>query len=281
MMVDVVRVLRETKLSKILLVRDRPGHTVVWKEPFSSTSYKTEVKALRIMKGDPDIIRLKDTKRIGDSKFIEMEYIDGMNLEELLMARKFLSESEARAIFGRLALAILRCHRKEVHHGDVKLANVMIICPSSSVINDFELKLIDFGGSFIGSPHIKHHSARGTPDWVPPEMIAHEPYLVPKVDVYSLGVVLFALLVGRNPFLMSERIAAVKESQSHPPLVYPESISISDEVKDLISKMMEYDPDKRLSMDEVVAHPWLKDENLPVLPQRSNGLLHSLKTLFL
>jgi len=269
-MEEVVRVLSETKLSKILLVRSANGSLVVWKETHQDETLKTEVKALRILKNRKDIVQFDQVMNVGNYPFIQMEYIDGKPLDIFLNERKGkLSEDQAREIFTTLALALYYCHQKGVFHRDVKPGNVMI---SVSKIEKqeqekFTVKLIDFGVACFGVEESFFDTSRGTEDYAAPEMLLHKPYQASKCDVFSLGMVLYELLIGTIPWDAGTRNKLLKENR-HPLVVFPAKTEISEQAKDLVTKMLEPSPGERPFMETVIQHPWLKIEDVESITKK-------------
>jgi serine/threonine protein kinase len=137
------------------------------------------------------------------------------------------------------------CHQKHVIHRDIKPENLLL------GLNG-ELKIADFGWS-VHAPNSRRQTLCGTPDYLPPEMIEGKDH-DHRVDLWSLGVLTYEFLVGNPPFEAKnidetyKRIAKV--DMSFPDLV-------PDLARDLISKLLVYDPKARLSLDEVLKHPWI------------------------
>eukprot|EP01114_Cavostelium_apophysatum_P007204 TRINITY_DN1906_c0_g1_i1.p1 TRINITY_DN1906_c0_g1~~TRINITY_DN1906_c0_g1_i1.p1 ORF type:complete len:303 (-),score=50.26 TRINITY_DN1906_c0_g1_i1:89-997(-) len=275
MMEEVVKVASETHLSKVLLVRKGSNRTVIWKEVYDPRIFRAEVRALKILKNRDDIVRFHKKVRVGNTKFIQMEYVDGQTLEEIVFKGGPLPEPEAKKIFRQLSLALLYCHQHGVYHRDIKLGNVMVTYTKStdpsitpSLKGEPHIKLIDFGVSCFGSRDTTFTKARGTREYVAPEMIVKKPYCASKTDIYSLGMLLYELLTGELPFSLNERVHAILEGGEHPPLIFPEKKKLSDEVQDLITKMLALSPSERYDIEDVVSHSWLEIADLErLIPQ--------------
>jgi serine/threonine protein kinase len=164
-------------------------------------------------------------------------------------AEKLKKFDEERAAFyiGSLAQALEYCHMKNVIHRDIKPENLLVDSKG-------EVKIADFGWS-VHAPSSKRHTLCGTLDYLPPEMVeghAHDK----TVDIWSLGVLCYEFLVGSPPFEAQghsetyRRIAKVD-------LKFPSFVS--DQAKDLITKLLVKDPSHRLSLREVVDHPWIQN----------------------
>lgn len=143
-------------------------------------------------------------------------------------------------------------------HRDLKPENMLI---------DFDkgIKLVDFGLSNTFKPNETLNTACGSPCYAAPEMISGKPYNGTKVDIWSLGVVLFALLSGYLPFEdpdTGELYKKILSADYHLPNY------VSKDAADLLSKILETDPDKRITIPEIRKHKWfnLVEDSLPTKP---------------
>ena len=168
------------------------------------------------------------------------------------------SEQEARILFKQIAKAISLAHKKGIVHLDIKLDNIMFD-PAT-----FTAKVIDFGlCNFVNKENKGMFTHRvGSEDWWSPEMIPERlaPYNGFKVDVWGLGLVLYCLLNGSFPF-DKRRSKFVRSSGVHPTFGFTQEISES--AQDLIKRMLEVNPEKRISLAEVMSHPWMKKSIFP------------------
>lgn len=150
-----------------------------------------------------------------------------------------------------MALALRYLHRKHVIHRDIKPENLLIGMKG-------ELKIADFGWS-VHAPNMRRTTLCGTLDYLAPEMVEGRDHNE-KVDLWSLGVLCYEFLVGVPPFETDgyqqtyRRIAKVD-------LQIPDYVS--PEAKDLITKLLQHDCDKRLPLDAVLRHPWITKYNTP------------------
>lgn len=193
-----------------------------------------------------------------------------------------LPESKAVWIFRQIAQAVLFCHKNGVIHRDIKLENVLLCKPFSSGGSQYYCysalpspaaslpkppsapdmrvlaKLADFGLAVKLSKGEKTVGPAGSRLYEAPEVILGEEYDL-KADVWSLGVLLFSLLSCSMPFQgQSDRQLMRKVAKGQLDFSRGMWVAVSDEAKDLIRAMLSVDPETRLSMDEVVSHPWLK-----------------------
>ncbi len=165
---------------------------------------KREIEILKLCQ-HPNIIRLLDVFENPDHLYIVLELLHGGDLYEYLNKRHFnILEHRARNIVHALATALYYIHSYGIVHRDIKLDNVLMVDES----DDSEVKLVDFGLSKIIGPGEYCHDPFGTYGYAAPEVLEQKPY-DSAVDIWSLGVVLYALLAGATPFddVSEDRVA--------------------------------------------------------------------------
>jgi len=198
----------------------------------------------------PNILRLfgyfYDKSRV----YLILEYAAKGELYKELKRRKFFDEKRAAGYIYSLALALRYCHSKHVIHRDIKPENLLLGLHG-------ELKIGDFGWS-VHAPNSRRQTLCGTLDYLPPEMIEGKEHDA-SVDIWSLGVLTYEFLVGNPPF-ESEHTKDTYKKISRVDLNFPSTMS--EDAKDLISKLLVHDPKERLSLDGVLKHKWILD-NVP------------------
>ena len=194
------------------------------------------------------------------------EYLKNGELHNyIFLLKKKLSEDISRKIFFDLLRAVETCHKCGITHGDIKLQNILFN-------SNFNIKLIDFGfAKYIKDGLIS--TITGTRFYNAPEMFscATKGYDGVSADVFSLGVVLFILVMGFYPFdkpnITDIRYKYIskkdypgfwKKCEQKININYSLN-DISHEFKDLFEKMVTYRPKERISINEIKKHPWLKD----------------------
>lgn len=145
----------------------------------------------------------------------------------------------------QVAAALDYCHRNHVIHRDIKPENLLLTFTG-------DVKLADFGWS-VHAPSLKRKTMCGTLDYLPPEMVEQKEYSC-HVDLWSLGVLCYEFLVGKPPF-ESETAQETQEKIRRVHMQYPSSIPSA--AKALISGLLKTTGDKRLSLAEVMSHPWI------------------------
>ena len=210
-----------------------------------------------------NIIRILDYFEDKNYIFIIMEYINGGNLYSLIKKRRKLQEKMAKYIFKQMISALKYIHSHNIAHRDIKLDNILL-----DLYNG--IKICDFGiGKKLNSPDQLLTSFSGTPIYMAPEIILSEKnkgYKGFPVDVWSSGIALYIMLSGQLPFKNNKNNKNKKNKNKE--LEYsivnkePKEIeNISDKAKDLIKGLLCKDPSKRLTCDEILKHPWLKNED--------------------
>ncbi|KAK9809250.1 hypothetical protein WJX72_012085 [[Myrmecia] bisecta] len=206
----------------------------------------------------PFIVCLKEVFLTPTHLAIAMEYAQGGDLFKYVLRHApncRLPETQARWIFQQLAIGLDYCHRRGVANRDLKLENLLLDRDGSDGTRPL-LKICDFG--YSQGKHELNSSAKtgvGTPIYMAPEIIyGGNRYDAKKADIWSCGIILYAMLYGRYPFNAKERDYARKIVTAA--YVLPQDVEVSDLCKDLMTRVLVADPDKRLSMEEIRAHPW-------------------------
>lgn len=224
----------------------------------------------------PHIIRFKEVLLTDEHICIVMEYAAGGDLFDYVLRRGGLKEHEARWFFQQLIIAMDFVHKKGVANRDIKLENTLLDSSPKPLI-----KLCDFGYS----KHEKFQSAPGsrvgTPAYLAPEVIMTtkgSTYNGKIADIWSCGVVLYVMLTGSYPF---ERTEDKKDPQRLQRMIqrilsvdykFPQRVTISAELQDLFPKILNPDPEKRITIPEILEHPWFCT-NLPKGVKEMNAMM--------
>lgn len=181
--------------------------------------------------------------------YIVLEYAANGNLYERLCRRKQFADREAARYARMIAEALAHCHEHNVMHRDIKLENILLDHLNSA-------KLCDFGWA-VHSTSGRRRTLCGTPDYLAPEMVEQTHEYTNAVDVWSLGVVIFEMLAGRAPFYADDGIKKTIENISSVRYSFPDCIS--ERARDLIEKILVKDTAQRLSITQILQHPWIAD----------------------
>ena len=172
-----------------------------------------------------------------------------------------LDEIEARRFFKQIADGVEYCHSRNLVHRDLKLENILV--ESHDLCN---LKIVDFGISSIA--HSERY-AYGSLKYMAPELVSGKNTDTdPKLDIWSMGCILFEMLVGRVPFAGKSR-SEIVSSILHKDLEIPENeedgLQISAQCRDILREMLVKNSTYRASLSSVLAHPWLAPERQRLL----------------
>ncbi|KAF9438939.1 hypothetical protein BGZ76_002938 [Entomortierella beljakovae] len=183
--------------------------------------------------------------------YLVLEYAPQGELYKKLRTMKQFPEWQASKYIYELATALAYLHRKHVIHRDIKPENLLLGTHG-------ELKISDFGWS-VHAPESRRKTICGTLDYLAPEMVEGRDHSS-QVDLWSLGVLCYEFLVGNPPFeVLNARKSATFSRIASVDLIIPETVS--GEAKDLIHKLLQYTPDRRLALDRVLLHPWITRHN--------------------
>lgn len=210
---------------------------------------KREIKILKMCL-HPHIIRLYEVIETSTDVFVVTEYSSGGELFDYIVERGRLAEAEARRFFQQIVSGVEYCHKHMIAHRDLKPENLLLDERSNVKIADFGLSNCMRDGWFL-------KTSCGSPNYAAPEVISGKLYAGPEVDIWSCGVIVYALLCGSLPF----------DDDSIPYLfrkikggIYILPSYLSDMSRDLIAKMLVTDPLKRITIEEIRRHPWFLDQ---------------------
>jgi serine/threonine protein kinase len=196
----------------------------------------------------PHIIRLFEVIHTPTDIFVVMEYVSGGELFDYIVQKGRLTESEARHFFQQIIAGIEYCHYHLVVHRDLKPENLLLD-------EDHNVKIADFGLSNSMDDGQFLRTSCGSPNYAAPEVISGNLYAGPEVDVWSCGVILYALLCGSLPFDDESIANLFKKIKGG---VYSLPTHLSELSRDLIPRMLVVDPLKRITIEEIRQHPWFR-----------------------
>jgi len=203
----------------------------------------------------PKIVKVVEFYSTLKKYYIITEYCqEGELFNEIIKVGKF-DEGQAAFIIHQILKAITYCHKMNIIHRDIKPENIMITNREKN--GCLQVKLIDFGTAKIFEKGHLENKYVGSSYYMAPEIIKRK--YDEKCDLWSIGVILYILLTGRPPFDGNdddEILENVKKGE-YDKWAYPFPL-LSPQSKDLIDKLLQYDPKKRLSADQAIDHPWFK-----------------------
>lgn len=216
-------------------------------EPDALEHFHNEVDILKKL-DHPYILKSFESFEDGENFYHVTELVERGSLYDYVNLRGALSELEAKFIFSQILSTIEYLHlQKHIVHRDLKLENILLD-------RDRKIRLIDFGFSEVFDENKLFDKMVGSPAYVAPELAIGVPYDL-TVDVWSLGVILYAMTVGRLPFLGSTIEIQLKRVVLIEPF-YPPTLSVT--LTDLLKRLLQKDPLQRIKINEIRKHPWLK-----------------------
>uniref|UniRef100_A0A061SEX4 Serine threonine-protein kinase n=1 Tax=Tetraselmis sp. GSL018 TaxID=582737 RepID=A0A061SEX4_9CHLO len=213
----------------------------------------------------PNIVQFhKVVRAVDGTRAIVMEFVDGFTVTQFMeMSQVPFGETHALHIFRQLIRGVEYLHtavegKKEVVNRDIKLANTLLT-------RSFEVKLCDFGFAKESGVDSSTHSCVGTLLCMAPEMLKNSAYDGKKADIWSCGVMLYAMVAGRFPFWHPDDDSIGPHARRMrwmdrilcEPLVLPPILGISPVCWDLITRIMHPNPEARPSLKEIQQHPFL------------------------
>ncbi|KAG1472042.1 hypothetical protein G6F56_001774 [Rhizopus delemar] len=208
-----------------------------------------EIAIMELLQHD-SIVKLYETFESCDSLFLVMEYVPGWNLDEYLQKQQegCLDEDQARLIFRQLVSAVDYCHKKWVVHRDLKTPNIL-------VTPEGQVKLADFGlGNRYGLQRLR--TICGSMLYYSPEIITGQKYYGPEVDCWCLGITLFRMTAGFEPFSHAHTVGELKKDVCQ--CNFPMPSKLSPELQTTIRKCLQVDRRKRMTIRQALKDdPWL------------------------
>ncbi|RPA87480.1 kinase-like protein [Ascobolus immersus RN42] len=252
-MFEIGRPLGKGKFGRVYLAKERKtGFVCALKVLFKSELQSGRVekqlrREIEIQSNlrHPNILRLfghfHDSKRV----FLILEFAGQGELYKLLRKAGRFTEPRAAEYIAQMAAALLYLHKKHVIHRDIKPENILVGVHG-------EIKISDFGWS-VHAPNNRRQTLCGTLDYLPPEMLNGSSHHTEKVDLWSLGVLMYEFLTGSAPFEdtpMKTQQRICRGEMKVPDYVSPEAT-------DLIKKLLVVKAEQRIPLEKVIKHPWI------------------------
>jgi len=188
----------------------------------------------------PNIVKFLGSEENDKNLYFFLELVGGTDLKAHMLQNR-LSCSEIRDIFKQIAEAIYFCHDLNIIHRDLKQSNIL-------VDDEKRIKLIDFGLSNYTEEGKLRSTFCGSPAYAAPEMLLGTKYFGPEVDIWSLGVVLYTMVTSKLPF---DSVGQLLKG------TYDIPEKMDEDLVQLIKSMLESIPEKRITIKDVINHPWL------------------------
>ncbi|MBA0873039.1 hypothetical protein Goshw_025734 [Gossypium schwendimanii] len=231
-----------------------------------------EIQIMHHLSEHPHVVRIRGTYEDQLSVHLVMELCEGGELFDRIVQKGHYSEREAAKLIKTIVGVVETCHSLGVMHRDLKPENFLF----DTVEEDATLKATDFGLSVFYKPGESFSDVVGSPYYVAPEVLRK--HYGPEADVWSAGVILYILLSGVPPFWAETEMGIFRQIlqgkidfDSEP---WP---AISDSAKDLIRKMLDRHPKRRLTAHQVLCHPWIVDDTIAPDKPLDSAVLSRLK----
>ena len=218
------------------------------KDESSKKKMSNEISILKILR-HPNVVKLLETFDTDKHHLIVMELCPGGDLLNYVRKRRKLNEKMAKFVFKQIMEGLLYIHQNGVVHRDIKLDNILLDGHGN-------IKIADFGVSrkFVDNEILFEQC--GTPAYIAPEIVRELGYKGFPVDIWSAGVCLYAMLYGNVPF-KANQMGDLNKMILDATIEYKDTAS--EESRDLMQRMLQKNPNKRLTAEEVLDHSWFDD----------------------
>ncbi|KAG7395393.1 hypothetical protein PHYBOEH_003792 [Phytophthora boehmeriae] len=257
------------------------------RRPHERQSIEKEIETMRVAveqfeNGHPHIVRLLCTKESQLHIFIVQEYCAGGDIAQLMKINNGLTEQQARLYMSQLASGLQFLRSQNVVHRDLKPANLLL---SSRNMATAKLKIADFGFARELESEMMAESVVGSPLYMAPELLEYKSYDA-KADLWSVGIILYEMLVNEHPFLVVDKCHATNHLalrrnihryyERYGRLRLPKKVKVSPECEQLVEALLRVDPAKRISFEDYFRAPFL----LPPVPAEAEAEadLHNSET---
>jgi polo-like kinase 1 len=198
----------------------------------------------------PNVVQFEHVFEDSENVYILLELCTNQTLNDLLKRRKRLHELEVQSYTAQLVNAMKYLHQNRIIHRDLKLGNLFLN-------EKMELKAADFGlATKLEFDGEKKRTICGTPNYIAPEILDGKIGHSYEVDIWSIGVIIYTLIIGKPPFETPDVKTTYKKIRMNN-YSFPENFPISEAAKNLITKILNLDPSRRPTLDEIMQHPFI------------------------
>lgn len=217
----------------------------------TKTKLLSEIKIHKSLK-HPNIVNFVDCFEDDVNVYILLEICPNQSLMELLKTRKRVSEAEVRFFMVQIVGAVKYLHSRRVIHRDLKLGNIFFDPDMNLKIGDFGLALV------LPSTDSRKYTICGTPNYIAPEVLGGKQTGHSfEVDIWAIGIMMYALLVGKPPF-QAKDVQVIYDRIKKSEYSFPADKPISEEAKVLIKDILSLNPLNRPTINEILNYDWFK-----------------------
>ncbi|CAM9279186.1 unnamed protein product [Ectocarpus sp. 13 AM-2016] len=208
---------------------------------------QTEIKIHRTLQ-HPRVVRFEMFFEDRENVYILLE----LCANHLIRKTKRFTEDEARRYMLQILEATSYLHQHQIIHRDLKLGNVFLD-------RDWNIKMGDFGlATKLAQDSERKRTICGTPNYIAPEILEGKAGHSYQVDLWSAGVILYTMLVGRPPYESTDVKSTYRRILANV-YTFPDSVPVSDSAKDLVGRLLQVKPELRPSLDDILNHPFLRN----------------------
>ena len=254
--------LGEDSFSKVKLAyhfptKEKVAIKIINKEKIDINKISNEIKILKRIK-HINIIQIYEVIETNEYLYIIMEYCENKDLYSLIKSKHNLSEIEACKYFQQIINGVENIHLSNITHRNLKPENILLTDNKERIV------IKGFISSILSEEYNSElNTLCGSLSYSPPEILKGNKYNGLYSDIWSCGIILYALLVGVLPYSENDRETIYNNIITHN-IYYPENLS-SDAI-DLIEHLLKVNPNERYNFDEIKAHPWFNLINIKLLP---------------
>lgn len=220
----------------------------------STENLLTEIELLKKLNHE-NIVRLEDFQWDDQYIYLIMEYCSGGDLSNFIRSKRTLPENILKRFLQQIAKAMRYLREFNIAHMDLKPQNILLTSEYNPT-----LKIADFGFSKHLFKGDELHAMRGSPLYMAPEIICKGTY-DSRVDLWSIGVIIYECLFGRAPFASRTFKELENKIWDSKPVEIPYGVNVSENCRDLILRLLRRDPDERITFDEFFNHPFVDLEH--------------------
>ncbi|XP_039248956.1 MAP/microtubule affinity-regulating kinase 3-like isoform X3 [Styela clava] len=239
----------KVKLARHVLTGREVAIKIIDKKQLNPSSLQKLFREVRIMKhlDHPNIVKLYEVIENSKQLLLVIEYANGGEVFDYLVAHGRMKEKEARAKFRQIVSSVQYLHSKHIVHRDLKAENLLLD-------SDMNIKIADFGFSNEFTPGLKLDTFCGSPPYAAPELFQGKKYDGPEVDVWSLGVILYTLVSGSLPF-DGQNLKELRERVLRGKYRIP--FYMSTDCENLLKRFLVLNPLKRGTLTSIMQDKWM------------------------